>query len=200
MDVILLERVEKLGQIGDVVNVKAGFARNYLLPSKKALRATDANKQIFEDQRADIEARNLERKSEAESVATKLEGESYIIIRQASDMGQLYGSVSSRDVAAAATEGGFHVDRAQVILDKPLKTLGVFDVKVALHPEVIVKITVNIARSEVEAEAQARGENVLAVNDDIPEEDRLEMGGAMEDDDDGDDREAAPAPSEEDDS
>jgi large subunit ribosomal protein L9 len=165
MQVILLERVEKLGQIGDTVSVKDGFARNFLLPKKKALRATDANQKIFEAQRAQIEANNLEAKKEAESVAKKLDGQAYVLIRQASDMGQLYGSVSSRDIAEAATEGGFTINRAQVVLNKPLKTLGISDVRIVLHPEVSVNVTVNIARSEEEAEAQARGENVLARKD-----------------------------------
>ncbi len=170
MDVILLERVEKLGQIGDVVNVKDGFARNFLLPSKKALRATDANKKIFENQRADIEARNLEARKEAEGVADKLNGTSYLLIRQASDMGQLYGSVSSRDIAESLEGEGFHVARSQIVLDKPLKSLGVHEVRVVLHPEVSVQITVNIARSQEEAEAQARGVNVLAQKDDFEDE------------------------------
>ncbi len=170
MDVILLERVEKLGQIGDIVNVKDGFARNFLLPQKKALRATEMNKKVFENQRADIEARNLEAKKEAEAVAGKLEGQSYTLIRQASDMGQLYGSVSSRDIAEAAETDGFHVSRSQIILDKPLKNLGVSEVRVVLHPEVTVNISVNIARSQEEAEAQARGENVLGQKEELDEE------------------------------
>ncbi|MCI5043870.1 MAG: 50S ribosomal protein L9 [Aquisalinus sp.] len=170
MDVILLERVEKLGQIGDIVNVKDGFARNFLLPQKKALRATESNKKVFENQRADIEARNLEAKKEAESVAEKLEGQTYTLIRQASDMGQLYGSVSSRDIAEAAEADGFHVSRSQIVLDKPLKTLGISEVRVVLHPEVTVNIAVNIARSQEEAEAQARGENVLGQKEELDEE------------------------------
>ncbi|WP_306253200.1 50S ribosomal protein L9 [Parvularcula sp. IMCC14364] len=170
MDVILLERVEKLGQIGDVVNVKDGFARNFLLPQKKALRATEGNKKVFENQRADIEARNLEAKKEAEAVAEKLEGQTYTLIRQASDMGQLYGSVSSRDIAEAAEADGFHVSRSQIVLDKPLKNLGVSDVRVVLHPEVSINIAVNIARSQEEAEAQARGENVLGQKEELDED------------------------------
>lgn len=167
MQIILLERVERLGSIGDVVTVKNGFARNYLLPRKKALRATEANKKIFEAQRAEIEARNLEAKKEAEKVAEKLNGSAYVLIRSASDMGQLYGSVSSRDIASAMEEDGYQVHRNQIILDKPLKTLGITDLRVILHPEVDVKISVNIARSQDEAEAQARGENVLARDEEI---------------------------------
>lgn len=185
MQVILLERVEKLGQIGDEVSVKDGFARNFLLPRKKALRANAANRKIFEAQRADIEARNLEARKEAEQVAEKLDGTSYVLIRQASDMGQLYGSVSSRDIAEAAGEEGFHINRTQVVLDKPLKTLGMTELRIILHPEVSVNVTVNIARSVEEAEAQARGEDVLARTDDedeseeetsAPEEEMVEDG------------------------
>ncbi len=174
MDVILLERVENLGQMGDVVKVKAGYARNFLLPQKKALRANDDNKQVFEAQRADLEARNLERKKEAEQVAAKIDGASFVIIRQSSEMGVLYGSVSSRDIAEAASEGGFSIERAQVRLDKPLKALGVSPVRVVLHPEVDVKININVARSEDEAERQARGENVLARPEDQAEQEQAE--------------------------
>ena len=180
MDVILLERVEKVGQIGDVVSVKDGYARNFLLPQKKALRATEANKQIFENQRADIEARNLEAKKEAEGVAEKLEGTSYVLIRQASDMGQLYGSVSSRDIATTLEEAGFHVAKSQIVLDKPLKSLALHDVRVILHPEVSVNITVNIARSDEEAEAQARGENVLAKKDEFEDEEAADNSDLLE--------------------
>ena len=182
MNVILLERVENLGQIGDTVSVKEGFARNFLLPRKKALRATEANQKLFENQRAEIEARNLEAKKEAEAVATKLDGESYVLIRSASDMGQLYGSVSSRDIAEAASEAGVSINRSQVVLNKPLKTLGVSDVKITLHPEVFVTVKINIARSAEEAEAQARGENVLARRDDdeAVEEDALSPEDAFE--------------------
>lgn len=188
MQVILLERVERLGQIGDVVSVKDGFARNFLLPRKKALRATEANKQIFENQRAQIEARNLELKKEAEKVSDKLTGSSYVLIRSASDMGQLYGSVSSRDIAEAMDADGFTVHRTQVVLDKPLKTLGITELRVVLHPEVSVTISVNIARSQDEAEAQARGEDVLARNkDDAP---KLE--GTFSEDQDEEEADAAP--------
>ena len=172
MDVILLERVENLGQMGDVVKVKAGYARNFLLPQKKALRANDDNKKVFEAQRADLEARNLERKKEAEQVAEKIDGASFVIIRQSSELGVLYGSVSSRDIAEAASEGGFSIERAQVRLDKPLKALGIATVRVVLHPEVDVKININIARSADEAERQARGENVLASPEDEAEEEQ----------------------------
>ena len=166
MEVILLERVENLGQMGDVVKVRPGFARNYLLPQQKALRANDANKAYFESRRADLEAQNLERRSEAEAVAEKLEGRSFVLIRQSSETGILYGSVSTRDIAEAASEDGVQISRSQVRLDKPLKTLGITSVRVKLHAEVFVTISVNIARSEDEAERQARGENVLAGADD----------------------------------
>lgn len=171
MEVILLERVENLGQMGDIVKVRPGFARNYLLPQKKALRANDANKKVFELQRADLEARNLERKKEAEAVAEKINGRSFVIIRQASQMGVLYGSVSTRDIADAASADGLKIERVQVRLDKPLKELGLFGVRVVLHPEVDARIEVNIARSADEAERQARGENVLARSEDQVEDD-----------------------------
>ena len=170
MELILLERVENLGQIGDVVKVRAGYARNYLLPNKKALRANEANRKLFENQRADLEARNLERRKDAEGAAAKLDGRSFVVIRQASDMGLLYGSVSTRDIAEAASKDGAHIDRSQVRLDKPLKNLGIFPVRVMLHPEVSVSITINIARSEEEAERQARGENVLAREEEAAED------------------------------
>lgn len=170
MDVILLERVEKLGQMGDVVKVRAGFARNFLLPRKKALRANEENKKVFEAQRADLELRNIERRKEAEGAAKKLDGRSFVVIRQASEAGLLYGSVSTRDIADAAEAEGVKVDRAQVRLDKPLKTLGVSKVRVMLHPEVIATIDVNVARSADEAERQARGENVLLRVEEKPEQ------------------------------
>jgi len=162
MDVILLERVEKLGQMGEVVKVRAGFARNFLLPRKKALRANEANKKVFEGQRADLEARNLDRRKDAEGAAKLLDGRSFIIIRQASEAGLLFGSVSTRDIAEAAAADGIKVDRSQVRLDKPLKTLGLSKLRVMLHPEVSATIEINIARSVDEAERQARGENVLS--------------------------------------
>lgn len=170
MDVILLERVENLGQMGDVVKVRAGFARNFLLPRKKALRANEANKKVFENQRADLEAHNLEKRKDAEAAARKLDGRSFVIIRQASDAGLLYGSVSTRDIADGAASEGVKVDRTQVRLDKPLKTLGISKVRVMLHPEVSATIEINIARSADEAERQARGENVLARVEDQPEQ------------------------------
>jgi large subunit ribosomal protein L9 len=161
MKVILLERVERLGGLGETVNVKDGFARNFLLPRHKALRATEANLKVFEAQRADIEARNAKAKESAEGAAGKLDGSSYVLIRQAGEAGHLYGSVSGRDVAEAIQAEGGKVDRSMVVLDKPLKTLGLHEVKVRLHPEVTVTVAINIARSQDEAERQARGENVI---------------------------------------
>ncbi|ODR96388.1 50S ribosomal protein L9 [Methyloceanibacter superfactus] len=160
MQVILLERIGRLGQMGDLVNVKDGFARNYLLPQGKALRATEANRKRFESERAQLEARDLELKSEAEGVAGKLDGESFVVIRQAGDNGQLYGSVSTRDIAAAVTEGGFSVERRQVLLDRPIKALGLHEVRISLHGEVEPVVVVNVARSAEEATRQARGEDV----------------------------------------
>jgi large subunit ribosomal protein L9 len=165
MQVILLERIGRLGQMGDVVNVKDGYARNFLLPQKKALRATPDNLTRFEKDRAQLEARNLELKKEAEAVAAKLNGQSFRTIRQAGDTGQLYGSVTTRDIAEVVTEGGFSLDRRQVILDRPIKTLGLQPVRVALHPEVLVQVTLNIARSQDEADRQARGEDVTVVKE-----------------------------------
>lgn len=160
MQVVLLERVEKLGQMGDVVKVKDGFARNFLLPRKKALRATKENIARFESQRAQLEARNLELKKEAEAVKTKLDGQAFIILRQAGETGQLYGSVSTRDIAEALTNGGFTASRNQVSLDHPIKTIGLHDVRIVLHPEVSSTVTVNVARSEEEAARQAAGEDL----------------------------------------
>ena len=162
MQVILLERVEKLGQMGDEVRVKDGFARNFLLPKKKALRATKANREYFQAQKAQLEARNLAAKGEAEKIAKKLDGQKFVLIRQAGDRGQLYGSVSPRDVADAMEKGGFKVDRHQVQISVAIKAIGLFTIPVVLHPEVKVSITINVARSEDEAERQARGEDVLA--------------------------------------
>jgi large subunit ribosomal protein L9 len=161
MKVILLERVERLGALGDVVVVKDGFARNFLLPRAKALRATDANLKVFEGQRVEIEARNDRERETASKTGEKLDGSSYILIRQAGEAGHLYGSVSGRDVAEAANAEGAKIDRSMVVLDKPIKTLGVHAVKVRLHAEVVVTININIARSTDEAERQARGENVI---------------------------------------
>ena len=162
MQVILLERVGRLGQMGDEVTVKDGFARNYLLPQGKALRATKSNREHFERDRAQLEARNLELKSEAQKVAERLEGQNFIVIRQAGDTGQLYGSVSPRDIAVAVTEDGFSVERHQVMLPRPIKTLGLHEVHLSLHPEVKPKVNVNVARSPEEAARQARGEEVTA--------------------------------------
>ncbi len=161
MKVILLERVERLGGLGDTVTVKDGFARNFLLPRHKALRATATNLKVFEGQRAEIETRNSKAKEAAEETAGALDGSSYILIRQAGESGQLYGSVSGRDVSEAVQAEGGKIDRSQVVLDKPIKTLGLHSVKVRLHPEVTVTVTINIARSQDEAERQARGENVI---------------------------------------
>jgi len=169
MQVILLERVEKLGQMGDEVRVKSGFARNYLLPKKKALRATKANREYFLTQKAQLEARNLERKSEAEQVAKTLDGKIFMLLRQAGDRGQLYGSVSPRDIADVITEGGFSISRTQVPLDQAIKAIGLIKIAVVLHPEVRVHVTLNVARTEDEAERQARGEDVLAET--TPQED-----------------------------
>jgi large subunit ribosomal protein L9 len=169
MQVILLERVEKLGQIGDEVKVKDGFARNFLLPKKKALRATKANREYFQAQKAQIEANNLRLKGEAQKVADKLNGKSFTLIRQAGDRGQLYGSVSPRDVADVMEKDGFKVDRHQVQISVAIKAIGLFTIPVVLHPEVKVNITINVARSEDEAERQARGEDVLAEKTDAEE-------------------------------
>jgi large subunit ribosomal protein L9 len=162
MDVILLERVEKLGQIGDVVSVKAGFARNYLLPRKKALRANEANKKVFEANRAQIETDNANRRVNAEQEAGSLEGKSIILIRQASNTGQLYGSVSTRDIADALAEDGMKVAKSAIVLSRPIKAIGVHEVKVVLHAEVSRAITVNVARSPEEAELQSQGVDVMA--------------------------------------
>lgn len=167
MEVILLERVAGLGQMGDTVKVRPGFARNFLLPRHKALRATDANKKRFETERAQLEARNLAKKGEAQAVADKLNGQSVVIIRQAGEMGQLYGSVAARDVADALTAAGFTVERGQVVLNVPIKAIGVHKLAISLHPEVEVGVTVNVARSADEAERQAKGENVLVREQDV---------------------------------
>jgi large subunit ribosomal protein L9 len=166
MKVVLLERVEKLGAIGDVVAVRAGFARNFLLPQHKALRATDNNLKLFETQRAEIEARNALARAAAGTVAETLDGQAFVLIRQAGESGQLYGSVSARDIADAATNGGFKVERSQVALDQPIKNLGLHGIRVRLHAEVSVTVTVNVARSQDEAVRQARGENVIASQQD----------------------------------
>ncbi len=165
MQVILLERIGRLGQMGEVVTVKDGYARNYLLPQGKALRATKANMENFDQQRVTLEAHNLERKTEADAVAVKVDGQTFIVIRQAGDSGQLYGSVSTRDIASNITEAGIEVARQQVRLDRPIKILGLHPVRVALHPEVEITVTVNVARTPEEAKRQARGEDVSAQSD-----------------------------------
>jgi len=167
MDVILLQRVEKLGQMGEVVNVKPGYARNYLLPQKKALRATKENVDEFEQRRTQLEADNLDQRQEAEKVANRLEGLAIVLTRQASDSDQLYGSVTTRDIADQTTGAGFTIDRRQVELDRPIKTVGLHKVRVRLHPEVTVDVTANVARSTEEAEAQARGERPSAIEDEV---------------------------------
>ena len=179
MDVILLERVAKLGQMGEVVKVKDGFARNYLLPLGKALRATEANKGRFAEQRAQLEAQNLARKSDADKVAAKLDGTSFALIRQAGESGVLYGSVSARDLAEILTAGGFTVSKNQILLHTPIKTLGLHKVGVSLHPEVSVSVSINVARSVEEAERQARGENVLEREEDNLDDLGLEIGAAL---------------------
>ena len=194
MDVVLLERVAKLGQMGDVVSVKNGFARNFLMPQGKALRATKANLAAFEAQRVQLEANNLESKSEAEAMATKIDGQQFVVIRSASDAGSLYGSVSNRDAAEVAAEGGFTVDRKQIVLERPIKDLGLHNMSVVLHPEVSATIVINVARSVEEAELQASGESIsdLAAAAEAEAEFEIaelfdEIGAAASDDDDSSD-------------
>lgn len=170
MEVILLERVAKLGQMGEVVRVKDGFARNFLLPQGKALRATKDNRTKYEGMKAQLETRNLELKKDADSVGSKLNGKSFIVVRQASDVGQLFGSVSARDIADLVTKDGFSVARSQIALQAPIKAIGMHKVPVALHPEVEVTITLNVARNADEAERQARGENVTQRREDTEAE------------------------------
>jgi large subunit ribosomal protein L9 len=165
-EVILLQRVEKLGQMGEVVKVKPGFARNYLLPEGKAIRANAHNRERFERERVQLEAQNLKRREEAERLAERVGGMSVMIIRQAGDSGSLYGSVTPRDIAVATTEAGLTVNRQQVQLDQPIKTLGLTEVRVMLHPEVVIRVTVNVARSPEDAERQARGEQANRDEDD----------------------------------
>jgi large subunit ribosomal protein L9 len=174
MEVILLERIEKLGQMGDVVNVKPGFARNYLLPRNKALRATSSNRSLFESQRAQLESENLTRRTEAEAVAAKAEGLTFSVLRQAGETGQLYGSVSSRDIALAVTEAGCTINRTQVVLDTPIKTLGLHAVRVNLHPEVSITVTANIARTKDEAAQQLERGYAMTDVDREAEEDAAE--------------------------
>ncbi|WP_172294362.1 50S ribosomal protein L9 [Pseudoruegeria sp. HB172150] len=191
MDVILLERVAKLGQMGDVVSVKEGYARNYLLPQKKALRASQDNISAFEAQKAQLEARNLETRKEAEDLAAKLDGQKFVVIRSASDAGSLYGSVTTRDAADVATEAGFSVDRKQVIIAQPIKELGLHAVTVHLHPEVEAVITLNVARSQEEAELQEAGKSIqeLAAEEEAAAEFEIselfeDIGAATSDDED----------------
>lgn len=193
MQVILLERVAKLGQMGEVVNVKDGYARNFLLPQGKALRASDENIKRFETDKAQLEARNLETRKEAESLGEKLNGKQFIVIRSASEAGALYGSVTTRDAAEAATEAGFTVDKKQVALDRPIKELGLHPVTVTLHPEVAVKMDLNVARSAEEAELQAQGKSIqeLAAEAEAAAEFEIQelfddIGAASSDDEDAD--------------
>lgn len=181
MEVILLERIARLGQMGDTVNVRAGFARNYLLPRGKALRATKENKVRFDEQRAQLEARNLERRNEAEAVGEKLNNQIFVIIRQAGETGVLYGSVSGRDLAEVVTAGGFSVSRDQFVITTPIKNLGIHSIPVALHPEVQVIISVNVARSPEEAERQSRGEVVTMKEETDLKDLDLEVGAALAD-------------------
>ena len=171
MDVILLERIEKLGQMGDVVKVKPGFARNYLLPQKKALRATEANKARFGQQRAQLEATNLERRQEAEAISGKVDGLKVVLVRQAGETGQLYGSVSPRDIAEAVSAAGVSVERRQILMDRPIKMLGLHPVRVALHPEVVVTVTANVAKSADEAVAQEKAGGYVGRAEEVDEPD-----------------------------
>ena len=177
MDIILLERIEKLGTIGDVVTVKDGYARNFLLPQKKALRANEANKKVFEANRDRLEKENAERRVEAEKAGTGIDGVEVVLIRASSNSGQLYGSVSVRDIVDALTAKGHDINKSQVILERPIKTIGMFDVRVALHPEVSVTVKANVARSEDEAALQSQGVDVMAQ---MFEDDRAESEGFTE--------------------
>lgn len=190
MQVILLERVAKLGQMGDVVTVKHGFARNFLLPQGKALRASEANMKAFEAQKAQLEARNLETRKEAEALAAKLDGTTYVMIRSASDGGALYGSVTPRDISDVVTEEGFSIHRGQIVLDGAIKMLGVHSASVELHPEVAARISVNVARSKEEAELQASGKSIqeLAAEEEAANEFEIaelfdDLGGAVDEED-----------------
>ncbi len=188
MQVILLERVPNQGQMGDVVRVKDGYARNFLLPRGKALRATEANKKRFESQRAQLEARNLEQKSEASKVAEKLDGQAFIVIRQAGETGQLYGSVSTRDIADVVSTGGFSVNKNQVVMTTPIKALGLHVLPILLHPEVPVNITINVARSAEEADRQTRGEELNVREETNMDDLGLDIGAALAEAGDADDR------------
>ncbi|MGS4944443.1 50S ribosomal protein L9 [Meridianimarinicoccus sp. RP-17] len=203
MEIILLERVAKLGQMGEVVSVKEGYARNFLLPQGKAMRVNPQNLARFEEQKAQLEARNLETRKEAEALGKQLDGQTFVVIRSASDAGALYGSVSTRDAADAATEAGFSVDRKQVVMNRPIKELGLHDLSVTLHPEVEVTITLNVARSPEEAELQASGKSIqeLAAEEEAAAEFEIaelfdDIGSASFDDESGDD---TPQPSLDDD-
>lgn len=180
MQVILLERIGRLGQMGDTVTVKNGYARNFLLPQGKALRATETNRKRFEKDRVQLEAQNLEHKKEAAGVAAKLNEQIFVAIRQASDSGHLYGSVSSRDIADIVTQAGTSIARHQAQLDRAIKTLGLHPVRIMLHPEVIVSVSINVARSEEEAKRQARGEDVTGQDDDMEGEDSMAAGEVFE--------------------
>ena len=177
MQIILLERIEKLGSIGDVVTVKDGYARNFLLPQKKALRANDANRAVFEANRERLEKENAERRVAAEKAGTDVDGVEVVLIRSSSNSGQLYGSVSVRDIVTALEEKGHHVSKAQVVLERPIKTIGMFDVRVSLHPEVHVTVKANVARSDDEAELQRQGVDVMNA---MFEEERADQGGFTE--------------------
>ncbi|MBL6454211.1 50S ribosomal protein L9 [Belnapia sp. T6] len=182
IEIILMQRVEKLGQMGEVVKVKPGYARNFLLPLGKAIRANKANLEKFESQRAQLEAQNIKRREEAERVAERMDGLTVTIIRQAGESGGLYGSVSARDIADLCKEGGLTVSRSQVLLEQPIKTLGLTKVRVELHPEVHIPVTVNVARSQEEAERQARGEEIVREEEpSLEDELRAEIGAAMDD-------------------
>jgi len=190
MEVVLLERVAKLGQMGDVVRVRSGYGRNFLLPQGKALRATPGNLKRFENERAQLEVRNLDARKDAEAVAAKLDGQTFVVIRSAAEGGALYGSVTTRDVADAATAGGFTVERRQVVLDQPIKELGLHPIIVTLHPEVEATITVNVARSPEEAEIQASGRTMQELQAEADAEAAFDIqelfddiGGAADDDD-----------------
>ena len=180
IELILLQRVEKLGQMGDLVRVKPGYARNFLLPQKKALRANKANVAQFAEQRVQLEAQNLKKREEAERLSERMAGLSVVVIRQAGESGSLYGSVSARDIADGVTEAGLTTNRSQIILSEPIKMLGLTHVRLVLHPEVSLQITVNVARSVEEAEKQARGEQVgAAAEEDVEQESDLELGAAL---------------------
>lgn len=181
MELVLLQRVENLGQMGDVVHVKDGYARNFLLPQGKALRASKANLARFEAERAQLEAQNLERRSEAEAVSTKLDGQQFVIIRSASEAGSLYGSVTARDIAQATTDGGFTIDRGQVVLDRPVKELGLHPTRIVLHPEVVVTVSINVARSDEEAELQASGKSIQELRSEEEAEAEFEISELFDD-------------------